>query len=452
VCDAQQHLLGGKLQKSQSNRMLVLQSEQKKMTAGVSLYPPTWVILMSKTLDMLYASLRLGDWRDHRLGRFLVPRGWLDFRLCAGVSDHFPDYLTYQGFLEQTGRETSLQSIQQFAFQTSSTSLADLTSPAGAISLVVMVLIMAVLKEKVLMPYFSKIGSKIARAGHESPGWEAKNEERMAKFGDYFFRLVFRSLTSMYFVYFFYDAEWSFTSDTLFLWKGYPFHEQTPAMIWYYLFQATYVLEGSISLIRHSFTVIFQNPFQSTKNRLVGSPISMQWSQTCKGDFREMAIHHIVTTALVMGSSYHRFTRVGSIIFLLHDVSDIPGIIARLANCVKYKATAGASFAVTIICWYIARLHMLPFYVLWSIIYESHLIVPGVDEVYHRVSRGIFTYLIAMLIVLHTMWFLMFLKIAYAFAFKGEMRDLTIHKEGDEDEVYNINSSAGTYTEVKKKN
>ena len=427
------------------------------MTADVSLYPPTVVILLSKALDVLCGSLRLGDWRDH-LGSFL-PQSWLDVRLGA-VSDHFPDYLTYQGFLEQTGQETSLQSIQHFAFKTSSTSLADLTSPAGAISLFVMVFIMAVLKEKVLMPYFSKIGSKIARAGHGASDWEAKNEKRMANFGDYFFRLVFRSLTSMYFVYFFYNAEWSSTSDTLFLWKGYPFQEQTPAMIWYYLFQATYVLEGSISLIRRSVTVIFQNPFQSTKNRLVGSPMSMQWSQRCKGDFREMAIHHIVTTALVMGSSYHRFTRVGSIIFLLHDVSDIPGIITKLANCVKYKATAGASFAVTIICWYIARLHMLPFYVLWSIIYESHLIVPGVDEVYHRVFfRGIYTCLIATLIVLHTVWFLMFLKIAYVFAFKGEMHDLTVHKEGEEDEVHNVNSATGqattfkgTSSEVKKKN
>jgi hypothetical protein len=422
------------------------------MIADFSLYPPTVVILLSKALDILCGCLRLGDWRYH-LGS-LFPQSWLDVRLGA-VSDHFPDYLTYQGFLEQTDQETSFQSIRQFAFQTPSTSLADLTSPAGATTLFVMVVILMFISRKVLMPYFSTIGSKIACAAHGSD-WEAQNYERMTKFGDYFFRLMFRSLTSIYFVYFFYNAEWSSTSNTRFLWKAYPFQEQTPAMIWYYLIQATFVLEISISLIMQSFIVVFQNPFRSANNRLV-SPISIQWSKTCKGDFQEMAIHHIITTALVMGSSYQRFTRVGSIIFLLHDVSDIPGLVAKLANCVKYKATAGASFAVTIICWYVARLHILPFSVLRSILYESHLIVPGVDEIYHRVyTHGIFTYMIALLIVLHTVWFFMFLKIAYAFAFKGEMHDLTVHKEGEEDELQKANA-AGRSTlkgssEVKKEN
>ena len=422
------------------------------MTADVSLYPPTVVILLSKALDVLCGSLRLGDWRDH-LGSFL-PQSWLDVRLGA-VSDHFPDYLTYQEFLEQTDQETSFQSIRQFAFQTPSTSLADLTSPAGAMTLFVMVIILMFLSRKVLMPYFSSIGSKIACAAHGSD-WEAKNDERMAKFGDFCFRLMFRSGTSIYFVYFFYNTEWSSTSDTQFLWKGYPFQEQTPAIIWYYLIQATFVLEISISLIMQSFIVVFQNPFQSTENRLV-SPISIQWSKTCKGDFREMAIHHLITSSLVIGSSYQRFTRVGSIIFLLHDVSDIPALVAKLANCVKYKATAGASFAVTMICWYALRLHILPFTVLRSILYESHLIVPGVDEIYHKVyTHGIFTYMIVLLIVLHTVWFLMFLKIAYAFAFKGEMHDLTEHKEGEEDELQKANS-AGQSTlkgssEVKKEN
>jgi hypothetical protein len=425
------------------------------MTADVSSYPPTVVILLSKSLDLLCGSLRLGDWRDN-LGSFL-PQSWLDVRLGA-VSDHFPDYLTYHGFLEQTGQETSFQSIWQFAFQTPSTSLADLTSPAGAMTLFAMVTTLMLLNKKVFQPYFSTIGRKIARAGHGSD-WETKNKERMDKFGDYFFRLVFRSMTSIYFVYFFYNAEWSSTSDTLLLWKAYPFQEQTPAMIWYYLIQSTYVLEALISLIISSFAVVFQNPFQSTKtkNRLV-SPISIQWSKTCKGDFREMAIHHIITTALVMGSSYQRFTRVGSLIFLIHDVSDIPGIVAKLANCVKYKGTAGASFALTIICWYAARLHMLPFYVLRSILYESHVIVPGVDEIYHRVyTHGIFTYLIVLLIVLHTVWFFMFLGIGYAFVFKGEMHDLTVHKEGEEDEfqrasgVGRPSTSKGSPEEVKKK-
>jgi hypothetical protein len=422
------------------------------MTADVSLYPPTVVILLSKALDIFCGSLRLGDWRDH-LGSFL-PQSLVDVRLGA-VSDHFPDYLTYQGFLEQTDQETSFQSFRQFAFQTPSTSLADLTSPLGTMTLFVMVILLMLLSRKVLMPYFSSIGSKIACAAHGSD-WEANNEERMATFGDFSFRLMFRSLASIYFVYFFYNAEWSSASDTRFLWKDYPFQEQSPAMIWYYLIQATFVLEISISLIMQSFVVVFQHPFRSTENRLV-SPISIQWSKTCKGDFREMAIHHLITTSLVMGSSYQRFTRVGSLIFVIHDVSDIPGIVAKLANSVKYKATAGASFAMTIICWYALRLHILPFTVLRSILYESHLIIPGVDEIYHRVyTHGIFTYMIAILIVLHAVWFLMFLKIAYAFTFKGEMHDLTVHKEGEEDELQKANS-AGLSTlkgssEVKKEN
>lgn len=45
-----------------------------------------------------------------------------------------------------------------------------------------------------------------------------------------------------------------------------------------------------------------------------------------------MVLHHIVTAVLCLGSWALNYTRIGSIVMFLHDVSDIPLDVVRLSG------------------------------------------------------------------------------------------------------------------------
>ena len=155
------------------------------------------------------------------------------------------------------------------------------------------------------------------------------------------------------------------------MWIGHPNHPVEPGMSWYYLVQCAYNVDALISLLTLSFTIEPVNPLayssaleflerehvvdenqrkQQVLKMMVSSRdqtvlwtpfFQVKWSPTRRGDFREMMVHHIVTNMLIFFSSYYRFTRVGSMIFLIHDLSDVPIDMSKLANFVKWKATTG---------------------------------------------------------------------------------------------------------------
>ena len=121
---------------------------------------------------------------------------------------------------------------------------------------------------------------------------------------------------------------------TIEVFRGYPHHSISPSMAWYYLLQSAYNLDALLTLLEMSFTIrlrsIMTPPSATTKRSTSSSttfkfpfqfPITIGWSPNVRGDFQEMFIHHIVTNALVIGSSMLRLTRIGSMVFLIHDIS-----------------------------------------------------------------------------------------------------------------------------------
>jgi TLC domain len=222
----------------------------------------------------------------------------------------------------------------KFAFYTDSTSLGELTSPIALI--VVLCCVFPVLRvvKSMLIPYFSKVGSAIAYKTH-GQAWIDENQIRIQKFGEYVFRLLFHSSISIYGIYFFRNAIWWSNNEnsTMEVFRGYPHHAVTPCMAWYYILQSAYNFDAMITLLQMSFTVHFrsflrQQPRRSQpsiKQKEIRSPlqfpISIKWSSTVRGDFQEMFVHHIITNGLVIGSSMLRLTRIGSMVFLIHDIS-----------------------------------------------------------------------------------------------------------------------------------
>jgi len=395
--------------------------------------PPGPILLLSKFLDII----TLNKWRAYvPFGLTTPPDGYL--------STQVPDLSSYYG------TESSLLSYDQvpggiWDFITAdSTVLGDVTSPLSLFMVLILVLALRKVKHAVV-PIFRGVGRKYGRATH-GVEWEKANEERIVKFGEYVFRLIYHSLVSIYGIWYFRDKEWwqflygdngsaacdsSQSCDaggTKSLWVGHPFHPIEAGMTWYYLIQCAYNVDAMLSLIELSVEI--RDP------RKVGLRKCFGWSKTCRGDFREMMIHHIVTNLLVFMSSSFRFTRAGSMMFLIHDISDVPVDLSKLANFMKWRTTTICCFVFLVIMWLVCRLGIFPFYIFYSMSYESQLLMTtnaSVDPALFYAWYHIFVVLMGSLIALNLAWFLMLVRMGILLVCKGETHDLSEHKDGEKD-------------------
>lgn len=120
-------------------------------------------------------------------------------------------------------------------------------------------------------------------------------------------------------------------------------------------------------------------------------------------------------------------------VFWMHDISDVPVDMAKLANFVKWKKATVFSFVILCITWAYTRLFVLPF-TIWSAIYfeGQHTIPQGMGmENYYYTYQPIFLILLGILIFLHFIWFSMFIKMGVVLVTKGEAHDLSEHKNGE---------------------
>lgn len=350
------------------------------------------------------------------------------------LSRTFPTLTSYPDVLSENNGVNSFSSLFKFAFESPTTSLGVLTTRDAMITLCILVLILRQIKA-VVCPAFCRLGRKLGRSTH-GVEWERNNEEKIMKFGEYVFRLLFHSVISVYGLWSFWGQPWwdEAQGGTKSLWVGYPSQSISTSMIWYYLIQGAYNVDAMYSLIELSFIFKLQNPF-SSKNKKIQSPISVTWNPDCRGDFCEMAIHHAITNVLVIGSSHFRLTRPGSMVFMVHDISDVPVDMSKLANFMKWKITTIICFLSMVVTWAITRLGILPFVIYKSVLFESHAITQGanaVDAEFYIMWRPFFFSLFGAIILLHIFWFNLFIKMGYALVVKKELHDYSEHKQGED--------------------
>ncbi len=389
--------------------------------------PPGMFLLIIQVLDRFFSIFDLPQWRDYMplgLGDVESNKGWLSHELPLPISTSLPKLTSYQDFLLQQESNESLsfgfKSIYKFAFQTTSTALGDLTTLDGLVALAVMVTILRFIK-RALNPLFCQIGRSLARKTHGME-WEKDNEEKIVKFGEYVFRLLYHSTFAIFAIVYLLDKPWWDKSrgGTLNLWDGWPNHEIEVDMTWYYLLQSAYNVDAFISLVELSFE------FQLI-------PLKVSWSPTVRGDFNEMMIHHIITNCLIFGSSFFRFQRIGSMVFMIHDISDVPVDLSKLCNFVKWKISTVACFTTMVIVWVGTRMTILPFTIVKSVWYESDRLVTkgALDARVYKMYFGFFFSLLVGITLLHYFWFTIFIKIARDLLMKGKVHDLSEHKKGE---------------------
>ena len=65
----------------------------------------------------------------------------------------------------------------------------------------------------------------------------------------------------------------------------------------------------------------------------------------------KMVIHHVATALLCLASWFSGYLRIGSVIMLLHDVSDVPLDLVRVSGALKQKTLQIVSMVLTLLAW-----------------------------------------------------------------------------------------------------
>lgn len=106
------------------------------------------------------------------------------------------------------------------------------------------------------------------------------------------------------------------------------------------------------------------------------------WMATCfshrfieerQKDYVMMFIHHLVTIGLVWGSYVFNYVRVGTIVLVLHDTSDVVADLLKACNYLKLEGARGLflveiNFVLLLLSWWYTRLYYLPLHVVWRAI------------------------------------------------------------------------------------
>ena len=125
----------------------------------------------------------------------------------------------------------------------------------------------------------------------------------------------------------------------------------------------------------------------------------------------KMDIHHIATAILCLASAFTGYSRIGSLIMFLHDLSDIPLDLVRIFGLFDMKNAQAGMMFVTLGTWLYWRLYWFPVVVLYSIAVDSKsLLKEDSCEIGHCSLSSIperipFLILLGILVILHYFWF-----------------------------------------------
>ncbi|TKS73397.1 von Willebrand factor [Collichthys lucidus] len=164
-----------------------------------------------------------------------------------------------------------------------------------------------------------------------------RNQDRPAlrkRFCEASWRCVFYFFAFVYGVVALHDKPWFYNLKEI--WKGFPKQSMLPSQYWYYLLEMGFYLSLLLSL---TFDVK-------------------------RKDFREQVIHHIATLTLLSFSWISNYIRIGTLVMVLHDSTDILLEGAKVLNYAKWHLTANVMFAVFTILFMLTRLVIFPFWLI----------------------------------------------------------------------------------------
>jgi len=94
--------------------------------------------------------------------------------------------------------------------------------------------------------------------------------------------------------------------------------------------------------------------------------VSHRFFEARHKDYYVMYIHHILTLLLMLGSYCYGFSKMGTLVLFVHDISDIPVDLMKMGNYLGLDSSSGTFiveivFAVHMVVWSTFRLYYFPF-------------------------------------------------------------------------------------------
>jgi len=227
------------------------------------------------------------------------------------------------------------------------------------------------------------------------------NSETMSKWADTCWQLLIHLSMSALDIYVLSDEEWF--SDTSTCWNPHPKHQVLkPSLYMAYMFQlAIWVATG----------------------------LSHRFVEERKHDYVVMFAHHIITILLLVASLVGRLHRIGILVLVVHDVSDISVDLLKLSNYLKLQNRPALFlgeiiFVLNLFIWMYIRLYVFPSRIIYSVLIQSHQFIGSFPECHEFacVCRSGGSVLLTILLMLHIWWFFLFLRIGFKIVFVGAHR------------------------------
>lgn len=158
-------------------------------------------------------------------------------------------------------------------------------------------------------------------------------------------------------------------------------------------------------------------------------------------DHYQMFSHHIITVALVAGSYYYYFTRIGNVILILMDVVDIFLSTAKILKYCGYQKICDVMFGVFLVSWVILR-HGLYNYIFYHAATKARdLMASGrcIEGVVQKICFtdkiiDVFLSLLGGLQIIALVWMYLIAKVAIKVITGNGADDVRSDDEDDEDE------------------
>ena len=152
--------------------------------------------------------------------------------------------------------------------------------------------------------------------------------------------------------------------------------------------------------------------------------------QVRRKDWAESMAHHVVTSGLLLYSYAVNFTRVGVVVMLLHDVSDIFLEAAKLCNYSRREGPSLAFFITFLLSWIVLRVVIFPAFVIRSTLFEPVVLVAAELGIEPSPHWEIFNLLLVILFVLHVYWTYLIVMVVVNKLKTGSVKDV---REEDDD-------------------
>lgn len=226
---------------------------------------------------------------------------------------------------------------------------------------------------------------------------------KVTKFVETNWRLFFYTAVFIYAISFLVKTPWFWNQYEC--WVNYPMQPIWPSVYYYYMLEGGFYISLLVSLVRDNK----------------------------RKDFIEQVVHHLATIFLIVFSYVSNFTRIGTLVMAIHDISDIFLEAAKCFHYAGYIQTSEVSFAVFAVVFIVTRIIMFPFVILHTTWVKSMDFADPYPGYYF------FNAMLFVLQLLHIFWASTIVKMAVKLC-RGEMNkdersDVDESSEDDDDKT-----------------